>query len=150
MIRTIRTVPDPILEQKAHKIRRQRKDYIREVHKDLLDTVKDHEGLGLAAPQIGIGLRMVAVDLNPPNHLYAVFINPEITYFGEEQTIQDEGCLSIPGMLAKVARSKVIHVKWDGGHRQYVGWVARIIQHEVDHLNGVLLFDRAIVGQPVV
>jgi peptide deformylase len=150
MIKDVRIAPDPILQQQAHKVRRQRINYLREVSKDLTDTVKDHEGLGLAAPQIGVRLRMVVVDISPPHHLYAVFINPEITYFGDEKEIADEGCLSLPGMLAKVERSKVIHVKWDGGHRPYAGLVARIIQHEVDHLNGVLLFDRAIVDQPVV
>lgn len=145
MIKEVRIVPDPILTQRAHKVRKQRKDYIRSVMKDLEDTVKDHEGLGLAGPQIGVGLRMMVVDLSPPNHLYAVFINPEITYKGEEIEVGQEGCLSLPGFSANVPRSKVIHVKWDGGHRPYQGWVARIIQHEVDHLDGVLILDRAVV-----
>ena len=145
MIKEIRVVPDSILNQRAHKVRKQRKDYIREVVRDLEDTVKDHQGLGLAAPQIGVGLRMVVVDINPPNHLYAVFINPEITWKGEETEVGQEGCLSLPGLSANVPRSKVINVRWDGGHRPYQGWVARIIQHEVDHLDGITILDRAVV-----
>jgi peptide deformylase len=108
----------------------------------LIDTVQDHKGYGLAAPQIGVSLRMAAVDLKPGQGLYAVFINPEITFFGPDKEIGNEMCFSIPGMVAQVERSTVIHVRWDGGSRQYVGTVARILQHEIDHLNGILLFDR--------
>jgi peptide deformylase len=147
MIQEIRIVPDPVLLNKSHKVRKQRIDYIRQVSKDLTDTVKDHKGLGLAAPQIGVSLRMIAVDIKPGEGLYAVFINPEITYFSEEKEVGDEGCLSLPGMIAKVVRSKVVHVRWDGGNRQYVGLAARILQHEIDHLNGVLLYDVAIIGE---
>jgi peptide deformylase len=146
MIRDIRTLPDPILTRPSHRVRKQRIDFIREVSKDLLDTVKDHQGLGLAAPQIGIGLRIIAVDLNPPGgKLYAVFVNPEITLLGAEKEIAIEGCLSIPGMSAQIERSTVAYIKWDGGNRHYTGLVARILQHEIDHLNGILLYDRSVV-----
>jgi len=120
-------------------------------------------GVGLAAPQLGIPLRVVLIQ-DPPQYLTRVpeerlaelerspvepyvLINPEIERIGDERRTFFEGCLSVDGYCALVERSRTVRVRWldpDGGRHQEVrhGWHARILQHEVDHLDGILYVDR--------
>jgi peptide deformylase len=151
-IRKIITLPGPVLRRKARKVT----DFGPELQTlidDMLETMRDAPGVGLAAPQIDIPLRVIVVeygedeDENAPPKLYTI-VNPEITRFDPETEIGTEGCLSIPGYVGDVDRPIAITLKGFNRRGKPVkikadGWLARIFQHEVDHLDGVLFIDRA-------
>jgi peptide deformylase len=120
---------------------------------DMVETMRAAPGVGLAAPQVAVSERVIVVeygdeeDETVPAKLYVV-INPEITRASPETDFGPEGCLSIPGILGDVERAHAVTVKGKNRHGQPLtlkakGWLARIFQHEVDHLNGVLFTDRA-------
>jgi len=121
---------------------------------DLRDTMAARDGAGLAAPQIGVPLRVVifGITANPrypqaPPIPETVLINPLLTPLGEETQLGWEGCLSVPGLRGQVRRQQRLHIAWrdpDGGeHQQEVeGFHARVVQHECDHLDGLLFVDR--------
>jgi peptide deformylase len=156
------TVPDPVLRQVAkpvEKIDKRILDIIRGMTRALL-TAKDPEGIGLAAPQIGIPLRMFLArpDLKSPPLL---FINPEIIKYSQRQQAPEtkkgvyEGCLSIPHHYSPIHRSMSVTVRYqtvDTAHgsqltthtRVFTGLIAHIIQHETDHLNGILFIDHVL------
>ena len=151
-IRTIVTTPDPVLRRKAHKITSFDKD-LQVLIDDMIETVRDAPGVGLAAPQVGVSERLIVVeygddeDETVPKKLYVV-INPEIVTASEEKVEGVEACLSIPQIAGEVERHEKIVVKGYNRHGQPVkfkleDWVARIFQHEIDHLDGVLFTDRA-------
>lgn len=161
-LRTIVTLPDPVLRRKAHNITNFDKN-LQVLIDDMVETMQDAPGVGLAAPQIGLSDRLIVVQYfereedeeieDAPQKIWAV-INPEIVKKSEETIMGVEGCLSIPGLVGEVERSTEILVK---GLNRYgkpmkvkaKGWLARIFQHEVDHLNGVLFTDLATrVWQP--
>lgn len=113
---------------------------------DLWETMANANGAGLAAPQVGISLR-IFVAVAPEHQFSEVFINPEILSTGKEITWELEGCLSIPGLSGMVPRSRTIFVRfWDGKgrmhERTFENETARVIQHETDHLDGILYTDR--------
>jgi peptide deformylase len=151
-IRNIVTIPGPVLRRKARKVT----DFGPELQTlidDMLDTMRDAPGVGLAAPQIDSPLRVIVVeygedeDEKVPAKLYTI-VNPEITRFAPETEVGTEGCLSIPGYVGDVERPTAITLKGFNRRGQPVkikadGWLARIFQHEVDHLDGVLFIDRA-------
>jgi len=148
----IMTLPNPILHRKARKA----KNFgpkMQQLIDDMVETMRDAPGVGLAGPQVNVPLRVIVVefgdeeDENAPPKLY-VMINPEITRSSEDTETGIEGCLSIPGMLGEVERSSRITVKGQNRHGQMYklkaqGWLARIFQHEIDHLDGVLFLDKA-------
>lgn len=141
-LRNLRIVPDSILRKKAKHVRELDKRTITLV-KDMYDTMKNEEGIGLAAPQVGILKRIFVVGLN--DHKYE-FINPEIIEMSGEY-LDVEGCLSIPGESGVVKRGDYIKVKaTDIDGKDFViearNMLARVIQHENDHLNGVLFTDK--------
>jgi len=151
-VREIVVVPHPVLRRKAARV----KDFgsaLQNLVDDMIDTMRDAPGVGLAAPQINVSQRVIVVEYEDPeagipHQLYAV-VNPEIVSFSRETEMGVEGCLSIPGVLGDVERATSIVVK--GFDRRgkplklhLEGWVARIFQHEIDHLNGVLFTDRAV------
>ncbi|WP_298004266.1 peptide deformylase [Anaerolinea sp.] len=153
-VRTIVTVPDPVLRRKARKITTFDKD-LQVLIDDMIETMRAAPGVGLAAPQVGISQRLIVVeygegeeeDENVPRKLYVV-INPEIVEASPEMVTGVEGCLSIPRMVGEVERHERIVVKGLNRYGKPVkyklsGWVARIFQHEIDHLDGVLYTDRA-------
>lgn len=114
--------------------------------KDMFDTLKKSKGIGLAAPQVGKNIRLFIVQLEEEDE-GMVFINPEIIMTSEELCSMEEGCLSIPKVYEKVFRPKVVTVQYTdiAGKKQMLkasGLLARVIQHEYDHLNGVLFLDR--------
>jgi peptide deformylase len=159
-LRQIVTLPDPVLRRKAKPITKFDKD-LQTLIDDMIETMRDAPGVGLAAPQVNI-LQQLAVieyaedeeddeddeaeDAPPkPKKLY-VIINPEIIKASEEKVMGIEGCLSIPGLIGEVERYEAIQVKALNRHGSPVklkvdGWMARIFQHEIDHLNGVLFTD---------
>lgn len=157
-VREIITLPNPVLRRKAKKIVTFDKD-LQFLIDDMVETMRQAPGVGLAAPQIEVSLRLVVVeygddeDEDAPKKLYVV-INPEIINPSVEKEIGVEACLSLPGLAGEVERNCRVIIK--GVNRQGKpikirarGWLARIFQHEIDHLDGVLFPDRAIrVWQP--
>ena len=124
-------------------------DSIRSLAKDMLITMYSAKGIGLAAPQVGVQKRLLVIDLNfedpdtPPN----VFINPEIISSSANLDTYEEGCLSIPGVYLNVLRPSSIKLSYrdEMGRPKKMnadGLMARCIQHEIDHLNGVLFVDK--------
>jgi peptide deformylase len=120
---------------------------------DMIETMRAAPGVGLAAPQVNVSERVIVVEYGDeedeavPPKLY-VLVNPEITRSSSETDVAPEGCLSIPGLVGEVERAHAVTLKGKNRHGQAMtvkaqGWLARIFQHEVDHLNGVLFTDRA-------
>ncbi len=139
--------PKPILKTKTRSVREGDADLVRALVPQMLATMYAAPGIGLAAPQIGHGLRLAVVDLQPdeqrtPIHL----VNPEIVAVSDELATREEGCLSLPGQYADVTRPARVKVRYhdlDGARREIEadGLFAACLQHEIDHLDGVLFVD---------
>jgi len=151
-LRDIVTLPAPVLRRKAHKIEKF-DDELQVVIDDMVDTMRAAPGVGLAAPQINLSQRLIVVeygddeDEDAPKKLYVV-ANPELKPLSEEKVMGVEGCLSVPNLVGEVARYSKVQVKGQNRRGQPVkfnaeGWLARIFQHEIDHVNGVLYPDIA-------
>jgi peptide deformylase len=148
MKRPILLHPDPRLKQAAAPVG-DLTDELRALADDMLETMYDAPGIGLAAPQVGQGLRLIVLDCvkaddAPPRPL--VMFNPEVTAASDETSVYEEGCLSIPEQYAEVRRPAEVSVRWigrDGVERSedMAGLWATCVQHEIDHLNGVLFID---------
>ena len=143
-IRKIRTEGDDILRMKCKPVR-EVNDSMRRLISDMFDTMYHSNGVGLAAPQIGILRRIVVID-DTQGHKLAL-INPEITAHEGEQT-STEGCLSLPGFQGEVKRYQKIHVEALNERGEQLGFDAEdffavICQHELDHLEGILYKDKA-------
>jgi peptide deformylase len=155
-------LPAPILRRKAKAVTKFDAD-LQKLIDDMIETMREAPGVGLAAPQVGIGERLAVIEYAEddddeevegaeqkppkPKKLF-VIINPEITHRSEEKVLGVEGCLSIPGIVGEVERHKSIQVKALNRHGKPVkikaeGWLARIFQHEIDHLNGEVFVDKA-------
>jgi len=138
----IRTNPDPVLRKKARKVTSIDNSVLRLID-NMIETLQDSSGVGLAANQVGVPLRIVTIQI--PDEEVLVLINPEIVETkGERMVI--EGCLSIPGYQAEICRAETVKVRAKGRHgrvirRKAADLLAQAIQHEVDHLNGVLYID---------
>ncbi len=140
---SINTLGDPVLRCPSKNADFQSYD-IKEIVDKMWATLKDVRGLGLAGPQIGILKRVFVYDLGEGHE---VMINPEIVWQSEETVEDTEGCLSIPGNEMKVSRAAKIRIKGldlSGEEREIEaeGLTARVFQHEMDHLNGVMIIDR--------
>lgn len=132
----------PVLRAPTERIPKVTKE-VKKLIKDMQETVRDANGLGLAAPQIDRSLRLCLVMMNGK---ITPLINPDITWKGEEVDTAEEGCLSLPGVYKKVDRPVQIKVQYldESGKEQeriLKGMDARVVQHEVDHLEGVLIVD---------
>ncbi len=141
-VRTIRVVPDAVLRKKAKKVS-SIDTSVQRLVKDMIDTLHEASGVGLAAPQIGVSLRIVVIEV--PDMKTLVLINPEIVK-REGERIVDEGCLSVPGYRGEVKRSQKVKVKAQdktGKSIRITGeeLLGQALEHEIDHLNGVLYFD---------
>src|SRR5690606_10420053 len=146
-IRPIILLPDPVLRQLSKPVERVDED-VRKFAGDLFETMYDAPGIGLAAIQVGEARRMLVIDLAKENEPKApqVFINPEIVDTGAGVSVYEEGCLSIPDYYAEVQRPDTVTVKYLNikGQEQTVtadGLLATCLQHEIDHLNGILFID---------
>jgi peptide deformylase len=153
-LREIVTIPGPVLRKKARKVT----DFgpgLQTLIDDMVETMREAPGVGLAAPQVDELVRVIVVEYDgepeeevenrKPPKLYTM-VNPEITRMSEEKETGVEGCLSIPGFVGEVERPVAILVRGQNRHGQPMrvkadGWLARIFQHEIDHLNGVLFTD---------
>ena len=147
MKRKILIEPDPILRKKCAPLEKVDDD-IRKLMKDMLETMYDAPGIGLAAVQIGILKRLVVLDVskdeNKKDPLF--LINPEIIKKSDDTSIYEEGCLSLPGQFAEIERPAECFLKYidlNGQEKELKakGLLSTCIQHEVDHLNGVLFID---------
>ena len=151
-IREIVSLPRPILRRKAHKVT----DFGPELQTlidDMIETMRQAPGVGLAAPQVDVSLRLIVVeygddeDEEAPAKLY-VMANPEVARASKDTVIGTEGCLSVPGIQGDVERPEAVTVKGFNRRGQAMtikakGWLARIFQHEIDHVDGILFVDRA-------
>ena len=143
-IRSIRTIGDAILEKKTKAVK-EMTGRLKELISDMFDTMYDANGVGLAAPQVGILKQIFIVDIGDGKQYVA--INPEITVVGEEVQTGEEGCLSVPGKEGVVTRPMHIKVKaLDQNMKEYTldasGFLARAFSHENDHLQGILYTEK--------
>tara|TARA_Y100001970_G_C14215523_1_gene849435 strand:+ start:978 stop:1502 length:525 start_codon:yes stop_codon:yes gene_type:complete len=146
-IKKILIIPDKILRKKSLPVEEVNKE-IKDLLNDMLETMYNAPGIGLAAIQIGIPKRLVVMDLskNPEKKEPMFFINPEIISKSETMSSYEEGCLSIPNQFAKIERPDSCQIKYldFNGKTQEMranGLLSTCIQHEIDHLNGVLFID---------
>lgn len=138
--------PNPVLKKQSKRIRKIDNE-IREMLENMKETMLSASGIGLAAPQVNILKRAIVVSAG--EDIYK-FINPVITNY-EGETIADEGCLSFPNMIATIKRHRWIKLKAQNEEGKKIvleaeDLFARVIQHEIDHLNGILITDRAEPG----
>ena len=151
-LRTIATLPDPVLRRKAHKVTTFDKD-LQVLVEDMIETLRAAPGVGLAATQVAQSIRLVVVEFGDaedeevPKKLY-VMVNPEMVEPSDEMVTGVEACLSVIGLVGEVDRHQKVVIK--GLNRfgkpakvKAEGWLARIFQHEIDHLDGILFTDRA-------
>lgn len=139
---------DRVLRQPCKRVTKIDND-LRLLVKEMLQTMYTEDGIGLAAPQIGINKQMLVVDSDPENSANPplVLINPKIKRYSKDLCVIQEGCLSIPNVFLDVTRPKAIEVTYkdENGRPQKLmadGLLSRVIQHEMDHLNGVMFVDR--------
>ena len=147
MIRSILIHPDPRLKKACDPVTQVTEDLSR-LARDMLDTMYDAPGIGLAAPQIGVMKRLIVMDCMkaPETPRPLVLFNPEVTWSSSEVSTYEEGCLSIPDQSADVTRPAAVTVTWmdeTGAAREetFEGLWATCVQHEIDHLNGKLFID---------
>jgi peptide deformylase len=139
--------PHAMLRARARPVRDGDADAVRALLPRLFATMYRAPGIGLAAPQVGVGLRVAVVDLQPENtRAPFTLINPEIVAASEELATREEGCLSLPGQYADVTRPARVKVRFqdEAGARREIeadGLLAACLQHEIDHLDGVLFVD---------
>ena len=146
-IRPIQVVPNPVLRKVANPVETIT-DETRQLLDDMAQTMYEAPGIGLAGPQIGELKRLIVMDCSRNNEVNELWqmVNPEITQFSEESALLEEGCLSIPGHNAEVTRPIWVELRFldTKGKEQQIkaeGLLAACIQHEIDHLNGVLFID---------
>jgi peptide deformylase len=147
-------IPDPILRAQSEPVERVDGD-LRRLVADMFETMYKAPGIGLAAVQVAVPRRLLVIDLQepesdeedaPPVNDPHVFINPEILHRSEARKVYNEGCLSIPDQYAEIERPDIVRARWtdqDGKEREgeFGGLMSVCLQHEVDHLNGVLFID---------
>lgn len=153
MILPIYTYGQPVLRQVAEDIGQ---DYpeLPKLIQDMWDTLAKSDGIGLAAPQVGLSIRLIVIDLTPlaedmPQYadFRRTYINPYIEEYDDTETdVSEEGCLSLPGIHEKVRRPTRVRLTWqDEDFQQHDEWIdgylARVVQHEVDHLDGEVFTD---------
>ncbi len=147
MLRKILTEPDPILRKKCEALENVNAD-TKKLMDDMLETMYAAPGIGLAAIQVGILKRLIVIDISKAeekkNPIF--LINPEILFRSKKTSIYEEGCLSLPGQFAEIERPSectLKYIDYEGKEKELKakGLLATCIQHEVDHLNGILFID---------
>ncbi len=145
-LRMIRVLGDPILEKECKPVKAVN-GRTKELIQDMFDTMYDANGVGIAAPQVGVLKRIFVIDAGEEDGGAYVCINPEVTPIGEETQLEDEACLSVPGKAGKVQRHMRIHLRaFDENMQEYEldaeGILARAIEHENDHLSGIIYTEK--------
>ena len=143
-VRSIHVLPEPILRRKSKKVAKI-DEYVQRLIDDMIETMRAASGVGLAAPQIGVSLRIAVIEMPGANEVI-VLINPEIIKKQGERLVH-EGCLSVPGYQGEIERSVWVKVKAQDRHGRSIRLkgeelLAQALEHEIDHLNGVLYIDR--------
>ena len=152
MILPVYLYGQPVLRQEAKEVP---EDYpeLRQLVANMFETMYNADGVGLAAPQVGLSIRLLVIDGDPVKDDYPeckgfkrVMINPEFLERSEEEVALEEGCLSLPGIHEKVSRAKSVRVKYRDEnwveHEEFIdGYAARIVQHECEHLTGHVFID---------
>jgi len=142
----IKKFPDPVLRKLSTEVEKI-DDSIQTLIQDMFRVLKEEGGIGLAAPQIGISKRIIVVSLKERGFEKLALVNPIIEYYSSETESMEEGCLSLPGISAEVKRSgKVLVRGFTRSGREVeitaIDLLARVLQHEIDHLDGILFIDR--------
>jgi peptide deformylase len=143
----IRVYPDKVLRRRAEEVARERfGDELGGLASAMVRIMYDSAGIGLAAPQVGVSLRLIVIDPSPDRRTPVILVNPKIVNTSGRYA-DDEGCLSLPGVMAEVNRSERLKVEYEtlSGKRDSLeasGLSARVVQHEIDHLDGRLFVDR--------
>ena len=138
--------PDLLLRKKCKSVTGV-DDNLRKLMDDMVETMYDAPGIGLAAIQIGVSKRVVVIDISKKEEKEPLYlVNPEITFQSKEKSKYEEGCLSLPGQFAEIERASECHLKYldyNGNTKELKaqGLLATCIQHEIDHLNGILFID---------
>ncbi|MFA6271599.1 MAG: peptide deformylase [Patescibacteria group bacterium] len=140
------TEPNPILRKKAEIIKNPLFSAVQELIPKLTETMIQEDGIGIAAPQVGESIQMIIINQKDRP---LVMINPKILTKSIRTEIAEEGCLSVPGIFGMVKRSKKVKVNaLDSSGKQFTikaeGLLARVMQHEIDHLNGILFIDKMV------
>ena len=143
MILEIKKYPDPVLKKRAKEVKEIEEEE-RKLIRDMIETMYANQGVGLAAPQVGVLKRIIIVDVGKGPQ---VFVNPKIVKKGGGKEISEEGCLSVPGVFLKIKRWRKIEVEAldENGKKFKVsasGLLSHCLQQEIDHLNGILILDR--------
>lgn len=138
--------PEQILRYKAKPIS-DFNDALKKIAADMADVMYQDDGIGLAAPQVSLSQRIVVIG-EQDRQSYKVYINPEITFFSKDKISTEEGCLSLPQIFGIVTRANKIHIKYQDLEgkvykEKFKGMQAVVLQHEIDHLEGILFIDRA-------
>lgn len=152
-LRDVVKMPEKVLRRKAHRVMDFGDDFQRLVD-DMIETMRDEPGVGLAAPQVNASLRLIVIEYPEDDEVedaqpsLFVVANPELTMLSTSTVKGIEGCLSVPNLLGEVERAEEVIVEGLNrrGKKQTInakGWLARILQHEIDHINGILFVDRA-------
>ena len=144
MVLKIVEYPNPSLKKNAAKVKRGDIPNLPRFIGDMVETMIEAHGIGLAAPQLGVARRLLVADIDGEQR---AFLNPRVVH-GSGNIVDEEGCLSFPGLYGMVARYEKVTVAYqDASFRahteEFDGLNARVLQHEIDHINGVLLIDRA-------
>jgi peptide deformylase len=143
---TLRYYGDPVLRKKAEPVT-VFDESLREFVRDMFEIMRDHDGLGLAAPQVGRSIRCVVIGQPDEAARPLVLINPEYTFKSEETEVHEEGCLSFPDLHVDIVRHKMVSVKaFDENGKQFAiekaqDLMSRALQHEIDHIEGLFIID---------
>lgn len=137
--------PNPVLKGRAHDVDAAADQELRELVRAMAETMYAENGVGLAAPQVGVDKRVIVFDVDDR---LAALCNPVITEFGDETVVDEEGCLSVPGVNVPVERSQRVVCRGLTIEGREItieaeDLLARVLQHEIDHLDGILILDRA-------
>ncbi len=146
MILPILTHPNKILRQPTEPVAFPLSPEMQKLTRDMIDTVKKADGIGLAAPQVGRSVKLVIINLEKSGLPLFPLYNPKITSRGFRKMEIEEGCLSIPGVFGMVKRPKKVTIEAQNARGEKIsitdeGWISRVAQHEIDHINGVLIID---------
>ncbi len=138
---------NPVLRIKASEIPKEAIASFKTVAENMFETMYAYQGIGLAAQQVGLTDSILVVDIHEPEWERVAMINPKITGTGTEEMCMEEGCLSFPDIRADIVRPEKIEVRYydlngDCHEKKLDGLIARVLLHEIDHLNGVLFIDR--------
>ena len=139
--------PNPVLRKKAKKIKDPQDTKIQKLISAMIEVLNEKRGLGLAAPQVNESLRLCIVREERDENKFYILINPQIKFASREKSVAEEGCLSLPGKYLFIERPDKVKIRYldEMGKKckmKAEGLLARAIQHEIDHLDGILMIDR--------